>query len=258
MIIIIMAGGLGKRMESEIPKVLHKVINPYNINEEFPMLIHVINTSIKINPNKIFIIVGKYKNIIQEAINEYINSKYLELIEYVIQEPALGTGHAINCTIPQISNYFNERAIILSGDVPLISVNILEKLIGDTNKLLITELENPYGCGRILFKNNDKNNIIGIREEKDCNDNEKKINFVNCGIYQILVKDLINLIPFIKNENKSNEYYLTDIIYLMIKNSIIINGLILEKKLQYQTKNINTKNDLELLNNYIKSIKFKL
>ena len=251
MIVIIMAGGLGKRMESDLPKVLHHVIDPSNTNVKYPMLIHVINTSIKLNPIKIFVIVGKYKNIIEETINKYINSN--NLIEYVMQEPALGTAHAIKCSLPYIVQYSNERAIILSGDVPLISVNTLLGLNSETNKILITELDNPYGCGRILFDDStNTNKIIGIREEKDCNDDERKINFVNCGIYQISVKDLINLIPQISNENKSNEYYLTDIIHLMIQNSIAIDTFILEKCYQWEIKNVNTKKDLEILNECIK------
>jgi len=83
--------------------------------------------------------------------------------------------------------------------------------------------------------------MIGIREDNDCNDDKRKINFVNCGIYQIAVKDLVNLIPFIKNENKSYEYYLTNIIYLMILNSISIDTYLLEKHFQWEIKNINTK-----------------
>lgn len=256
MIVIIMAGGLGKRMESDLPKVLHQVVEPSNINTKYPMLVHVLNTSKKLNPTKIFVVVGKYKNIIEETINKYINSND-NLIEYVIQEPALGTAHAINCTLPQISKYINDRAIILSGDVPLISINTLRGLDGETNKLLITELANPYGCGRILFDNlidTSTKKIIGIREEKDCNDEEKKINFVNCGIYQISVRDLLNLIPLIGNENKSSEYYLTDIIYLMIQNSISIDTHQLEKNSQWEIKNVNTKKDLEYLNEYIKNM----
>lgn len=254
MIVIIMAGGLGKRMESDLPKVLHNVVSPSNIDIEKPMLIHVINTSIKLNPTKIFIIVGKYKKIIQDTINKHINMNELNnLIEFVIQEPALGTGHAIKCVIPYMLTYLNERAIILSGDVPLISIETLRGLDGETNKLLITELDNPYGCGRILFDT--MNKIIGIKEEKDCNDDEKKINFVNCGIYQIAVKDLVNLIPLIGNENKSKEYYLTDIIYLMIQNFISIDTFVLERHSQWEIKNVNTKKDLEMLNEYIKNEK---
>lgn len=250
MIVIIMAGGLGKRMESDLPKVLHQVMEPSNINIKYPMLVHVLNTSIKLNPTKIFVIVGKYKNIIEETINKYIKTD--NLIDYVIQEPALGTAHAIKCSLPQISKFMDEKAIILSGDVPLISIDTLRGLDGETNKLLITELENPYGCGRILFDNTNK--IIGIREEKDCSNEERKINFVNCGIYQIAVKDLVDLIPLIGNENKSNEYYLTDIIYLMIQKSIPIDTHKLEKYSQWEIKNVNTKKDLEYLNEYIEKM----
>ena len=254
MIVIIMAGGLGKRMESSLPKVLHHVTCPVDITKSYPMIIHIINTSIEVGAKKIFVIVGKYKNIIKKTIEEYINNN--NLIEYIDQEPALGTGHAIKCALPSILKYSNERALILSGDVPLISLSTLKRLDCDINKLLITELSNPYGCGRILFNKFDSNRIIGIREEKDCNEDEKKIQFVNCGIYQINVIDLINLIPLINNNNKSNEYYLTDIIGLMIKYSIPIETCVLEKNNQHEIKNVNTKNDLEELNDYIKKINF--
>ena len=255
-----MAGGLGKRMESEIPKVLHQVICPNDITKSYPMIIHIINTSISINVKKIFVIVGKYREIIKKTIDEYIGlnnlMKYIglnDLIEYIDQEPALGTGHAIKCSLPLLLNYYNENALILSGDVPLISLSTLKGLEGEINKLLITELDEPFGCGRILFNEFNSNKIIGIKEEKDCNEEEKKIKLVNCGIYQIKVIDLINLIPLINNNNKSNEYYLTDIIGLMIEHSIPIETFVLEKNLQYEIKNVNTKKDLEELNNFIKN-----
>jgi bifunctional N-acetylglucosamine-1-phosphate-uridyltransferase/glucosamine-1-phosphate-acetyltransferase GlmU-like protein len=253
MIVIIMAGGLGKRMESNLPKVLHKVSHPINHQIQYPMLIHVILTSIKLKPKKIFIIVGKFRETISNEIYKYIFDGTItdfELIEYVEQEVPSGTGHAIKCTLEQIKKYSDEKALILSGDVPLISSHTLENLIeGNTNKLLITELSNPFGCGRILVDSNNK--IIGIREEKDCTEEEKYIRFVNCGIYQILVRDLLNLIPQISNNNKSQEYYLTDIVDLMIKNNIPIETHILNLASQWEIKNVNTKKDLEELNNFI-------
>jgi bifunctional N-acetylglucosamine-1-phosphate-uridyltransferase/glucosamine-1-phosphate-acetyltransferase GlmU-like protein len=255
MIVIIMAAGMGKRMESNLPKVLHKVTHPLNHNIEYPMLIHVIMTSMNLNPNKIFIIVGKFREIISNEINKYESQGLIpksELIEYIDQEIALGTGHAIKCSLDQISSYHNEKALILSGDVPLITIDTLDNLLfGNTNKILITELSNPFGCGRILFDTSGR--IIGIREEKDCNDDEKNINLVNCGIYQIMVKDLVNLIPQISNNNKSQEYYLTDIVDLMIKNNIELQTCILDKKSQWEIKNVNTKKDLEELNNFVKN-----
>jgi bifunctional N-acetylglucosamine-1-phosphate-uridyltransferase/glucosamine-1-phosphate-acetyltransferase GlmU-like protein len=247
-----MAGGMGKRMGSDLPKVLHHVVSPTNLNISYPMLIHVILTSTKLNPSKIFVIVGKFRNIITDTINQYIEMGLIsnhDIIEYIDQEEALGTGHAIKCTLPFIQNYLEEKAIILSGDVPLISLNTLNNLNGSNNKLLITELDEPFGCGRIIF--NQHNNIEGIVEEKDCNNQEKNIKFVNCGIYQIAVKDLINLIPLIQNNNNSQEYYLTDIVGLMIQNNISIDTYLLDKGFQWEIKNVNTKKDLEELNNFI-------
>ena len=248
-----MAGGLGKRMESELPKVLHKVCLKSNPETVYPMLIHVLITALKLNPEKIFIVVGKFKTIIKETIENHIQSNILDnniQIEYINQEIAQGTGDAIECTLPYISEYLDSNALILSGDVPLISINTLYNLNTNTNKILITELEEPYGCGRIIW--NQKGNIIDIIEEKDCTDLQKIIKYVNCGIYQIAVKDLLNLIPLISNNNKSKEYYLTDIIGLMISNDIFIDNYILEKSEQYEIKNVNTKKDLEELNNFIK------
>lgn len=252
MIVIIMAGGLGKRMNTELPKVLNQVIVKENPSISYPMLIHVILTASKLNPKRIFIVVGKFIDIICQTIQEYVDNKILtnpELFEFIKQEPALGTGHAILCTLPRIQNYLNSNALILSGDVPLISYDTLINLCGQTNKILITKLSDPFGCGRILFNGNF---IIGIVEEKDCNTEQKLIQYVNCGIYQIAVKDLIDLIPQISNSNKSNEYYLTDIIELMVKNNIPIDKFELEKDSQFQIKNVNTKKDLEELNKFIR------
>ena len=258
MIVLIMAGGLGKRMESDLPKVLHKVNVPNTTNLErsnvlsYPMIIHVIIKAVTINPEKIFIIVGKYKDIIKKTIDEYINLNIIinpEIIEYILQEESLGTGHAIYCTLPKIKEYYNTKALILSGDVPLISTKTLFNLIDDENKLLITELENPTGCGRIIMKKED-NSIMNIIEEKDCNNCEKEIKLVNCGIYQIRVMDLLKLIPQISNNNKANEYYLTDIVTLMINNNIGLKYFNLPKENQYEITNINTKSDLERINHH--------
>jgi len=245
LVVLIMAGGLGKRMNSDIPKVLHNV----DFKQNLPMIVHVILTAISLNPAKIFIIVGKYKSIIEETINKYVNSS---IIEYVIQADALGTGHAIKCSLDQIKNYVDCKALILSGDVPLISSNTLNNLYYDqSNKLLVTELDDPTGCGRIILDID--HNILKIVEQKDCNDLEKNINLVNCGIYQIKVCDLLNLIPLISNNNKAGEYYLTDIIQLMIENNIKINYYNLPQSSHYEIKNVNSQKDLNDLNEFVKN-----
>ncbi len=265
MIVIIMAGGLGKRMESDLPKVLHKVYGVIEQNqmtnthisnhvyEDYskPMIVHVINSALKINPKKIFVVVGSYKDIIQHTINQYIEPN--DIIEYVIQEQALGTGHAVKCCLSRLVDYPNSKTLILSGDVPLISFNTIQKLTNNSNKILVTKLSNPYGCGRIIL--NEQNQLIKIIEEKDCDESQKLIQLINCGIYQINSNILIELLPKITNNNKANEYYLTDIIGLIKEHGLEIGLYELEESKQYEIKNVNSKKDLEELNNFLLNLR---
>lgn len=214
-IVLIMAGGLGKRMNSDLPKVLHLLNNK-------PLIVYVIETALKINPEKIGIIVGKYGQIIQKTINKYVsdNSK----IEYINQPEALGTGHAILSCKPFLSKYSDLCVTILSGDVPLITSETLERLnnslLENGSALLVNKLENPFGYGRIKTKNNQFEKIV---EEKDCSQDERKIHLVNCGIYCFKNNILLSNIQKINNNNKQNEYYLTDIFnFIDRKNTTLI------------------------------------
>lgn len=236
-------------MMSDIPKVLHHVKEPYNINNSYPMIVHVLKKSIELKPKKIFIVVGYYKDIIKDEINNYINIEQQYNIEYIYQDKPNGTGHAILSCITQLSKYIDENVIILSGDVPLISIDTLNHLQDTNNKILITKINNPKSFGRIIFNKN--NNIVCIKEEKDCNDNEKLINIVNCGIYQFKINDLCNYLLLINDNNASNEYYLTDIIDILIKNNISVDYYELDNFKNYEIKNINTQNDLKEINDYI-------
>ena len=242
-----MAGGLGKRMESTLPKVLHRVLN-------YPMIVHVIKTAFLLNPDKIYLIVGKYKQIIDDTIKVFLSTEEYSKIDYIVQEEALGTGHAIMCSLNTISQHIEDKTIILSGDVPLISIETLSHLMSDEqDKMLITALENPKACGRIIF-NDDKTLIDEIVEEKECTDTQKEIKYVNCGIYQISVKNLLKYVPLITNENKAQEYYLTDVVDLIKQNDNKIGFYALPENMQYEIKNVNTKHDLEVLNKDIEKI----
>jgi len=236
-IILIMAGGLGKRMNSSLPKVLHLL-------KEKPLIIHVIETALKINPIKIGIIVGKYREIIEITINKYL--KDISKIEYIIQPEALGTGHAIMCCNNFLSNYKTYNVTILSGDVPLIKSDTLKRLNTSLNKceatILINKLDNPYGYGRIII---DRDQFIKIVEEKDCNEIESKVDLVNSGIYSFKSNTILNNITKITNNNKQNEYYLTDIFNFINKKSIDL--LYLENK--YEIMGVNTPEQLISLEN---------
>lgn len=243
LVTIIMAGGLGKRMNSVIPKVLQLV------NGE-PMICHVIRKSINMNSNNILIVVGKFKEEIQNEIQKYFsNEDYLKLT-FIDQLEPKGTGHAIHCCLNFLisSNISNEtNVLILSGDVPLIKEETIQNILTLQNTLLITELENPHGCGRIIFSNN-CNYIKKIIEEKDCNQEEREIKYVNCGIYNFTLNNLKKYIPLIKNNNSNQEFYLTDIVELFENNDIKLNYYNLPKNKKNEIVNINTQEELRFVN----------
>ena len=160
---IIMAGGLGKRMNSETPKVLCKL-------HDKPMLIHVLEKALNICDKHVLIVVGRFKTQIQEEISKYINSEDIKKIVYIDQpegskdgEPCcLGTGHAIKCCMKYIieSNTASHKFIVLSADVPLISDELLTNMCSYSNALVCSRTNNPKGYGRVFFDKEHKPFII--------------------------------------------------------------------------------------------------
>jgi len=247
---IILAGGLGKRMNSDIPKVLHKVNGT-------PMICHVIREATKLNTKEIMIVVGRYKEIINKTVQLFCSKQECKKIMYIDQEDktidgqikTMGTGDAIRCCVPHLKQLRvdgNENVIILSGDVPLIKHSTIELLLKEKNTLLTTILGDPYGCGRI-FTNN-YNEIAKIVEDKDCNEEEYKCKKVNCGIYNLNIDTIIQCVPLITNNNKSNEYYLTDIVEIARSHKIPIYPILLPLQNTNEVLNVNTLNDLEIAN----------
>lgn len=253
LVITIMAAGEGKRMNSNIPKILHKF-------NSVPMLIRIIIESYKLHPNKIIIITGKYDELIKNTINEYFqedNQDILNNITFVNQLSPNGTGDAIKSTLEHYNEYDN--VLILNGDMPLVSYTLLKKFIysydeqkdssydeTEIAKLLVAKLDNPYGYGRILYNNYGE--FIGIKEEKDCSEQEKKINITNVGIYYFNATILKKYIPLINNNNSQKEYYLTDIIKIMRQFSDInIETYQIEEELKYQIMGVNTQEELKNL-----------
>lgn len=237
--VTILAGGLGKRMKSDIPKVLHCVRGE-------PMIVRLIKEVMILNPDKIIIVVGKFKKIISDEINCHIQNAP---IVYVDQENPLGTGHAVKCTLSELSSCDN---IILNGDVPLLRAQTIMEIYGDylqkTSKMMITSiyLDNPTGNGRIIQNSNGKFNAIV--EEKDCTDEQRLIRLVNCGIYICSSELLHKFIPLITNNNAQNEYYLTDLVKLYVKTKGLVDLHILDQKREIEIYNVNTKEQLIQLN----------
>ena len=239
---ILMAGGLGKRMQSDTPKVLHRI-------RGLPMIVHILLT-IKQLPQpvkKIMIVVGKYRPIIEKTIFKYIDSRNIQFIEQI--EP-LGTGHAIQCCRDQLLLLPpNTNVLILSGDVPLLSRWTMEKMLNELTaiRVVTTRLEEPKGYGRVVTDGNGC--FQRIVEDKDATDAERAITLVNGGIYAITCALLCRYLPMIQNNNEQREYYLTDIVEIIQKNEgVVVEQVEIPVANQLEIMGVNTTEELERLN----------
>jgi UDP-N-acetylglucosamine diphosphorylase/glucosamine-1-phosphate N-acetyltransferase len=231
---IIMAGGLGKRMESDLPKVLHKV-------REIPMINHILLTLKDLGRNialeKIIVVVGKYKEQIRSVIEKL---EGIPSIVYVTQPEPQGTGHAIMCCKEELLKHPQSDVLILSGDVPLLSIRTMQNLLRMNSgaRLIVTELYDPTGYGRIVIKDGKFDKIV---EQKDCNDEEVQISTVNGGIYCIHSSLLTRYLSYLNNNNKQGEYYLTDIIEIIkTHENVDVDMLNIEKERVYEIIGVNT------------------
>lgn len=200
--IVILAAGRGTRMNSNIPKVLHQIGGD-------SMLGHVLNAARKLESEKIHIVVGYAAEQIKQ---EFSADKELQ---WSLQEEQLGTGHAVMQAMPGIDTTKPEkRVLVLYGDVPLTNFSTLSKLVQQANEntlcILTLVTENPKGLGRIV--RDDSGEITAIVEEKDANDEQKKIKEINTGIMVIPATKLNTWLNSLGNDNAQGEYYLTDVV----------------------------------------------
>jgi bifunctional UDP-N-acetylglucosamine pyrophosphorylase/glucosamine-1-phosphate N-acetyltransferase len=213
--IIILAAGKGKRMVSDLPKVLHPLLGK-------PMIYYVIEAALHLKPLKIIPVLSYKKEEVEKALLE--NFGYI--FDFAYQKEPEGTADAVKSAIKHI-NENTEKIMILSGDVPLIQTNLLKKVLeqhkGDIT-ILTTEIDNPKGYGRIV--RNEKGDVIKIVEEKDATDEEKAIKEINAGIYCFSKTFLEKYIHKIEKNKITGEYYLTDIVSLAVKDNVQINTIV--------------------------------
>ncbi len=211
--IIILAAGKGKRMVSNKPKVLHLLGG-------MPLLEHVINTANELKPEKIYVVYGNGGSTLPDQMS------HLKNVEWIHQDQQLGTGHAVMQAVPHCDP--NDQILVLYGDVPLVPAATLQQLIKDTPRngvgLVVTVLKDPSGFGRII--RSEVGNILAIVEHKDATPKQRKIKEINTGIISTMARHLQTWLPALKNNNKQNEYYLTDIIELANIEGVPVGGVI--------------------------------
>lgn len=230
--VVILAAGLGKRMHSTLPKVLHTLAGK-------PLISHVLATARTLLPGKICVVYGYGGELVPQVINDD------ELI-WVKQDPQMGTGHALLQTLPHLDS--NGVTLVLYGDVPLTSVETLKKLIATSAEsilaLLTLELDDPSGYGRIV-RSSEGHGVIAIVEEKDASESEHQICEINTGIMVVPNQFLHNWLPKLQNKNSQKEYYLTDIVKMAVTDGVKVDATHPEHA--WETLGINSKVQLAAL-----------
>lgn len=232
--IIILAAGQGTRMYSDKPKVLHCLAGK-------PLLEHVYHTAMTLPHRDIYIVYGYGGEQVPDALQD-------TEVSWVKQEQQLGTGHAVQQVLPDVPDVDN--VLILYGDVPLITDESLSTLVeaasGSGFSLLTTYLDEPRGYGRIIRDDNE--NIIAIVEEKDATDEQRNICEVNTGFMVVKADALKSWVNTLNNENKQNEYYLTDIVAQAVADGVNIVSVMAESSIE--VKGINTRAQLSEAERY--------
>ncbi|EQB8048701.1 bifunctional UDP-N-acetylglucosamine diphosphorylase/glucosamine-1-phosphate N-acetyltransferase GlmU [Providencia stuartii] len=200
--VVILAAGKGTRMYSELPKVLHLLAGK-------PMVQHVIDTAKSVGASDIHLVYGHGGDLLKEKLGE-------QKLNWILQAEQLGTGHAMQQAAPHFQD--DEDIIMLYGDVPLIAKDTLQRLIEAKPEggigLLTVILDNPTGYGRIIRENGE---VVGIIEQKDATEEQRKIQEINTGIMVASGKDFKRWLSQLDNNNAQGEYYITDVIALAHK-----------------------------------------
>lgn len=209
---VILAAGKGTRLKSELPKVLHPLFGK-------PLLIRVLETLSRLNTEEACVIIGHGREQVLEALNAF-PARYP--LRSIVQEPQLGTGHAILQVRQKLAEWadYQGNILILSGDVPLLEATSLTRLLethqsqGNKLTLLAATLPNPTGYGRVITNGSSVSRIV---EQKDATEAEKQVQVVNTGIYCLNWPQISPLLEKLSSNNAQGEFYLTDVIALAVQ-----------------------------------------
>ena len=209
--VVVLAAGRGRRMHSDLPKVLHEVGGR-------PLLAHVVERARGLEAEKFHVVVGEDGDLVRSLFSDL-------RAEWVWQRELLGTGHALGQAMPGIPD--DATVLVLYGDVPFISPVTLEgaESAARSGRLAVVtaELEDPAGYGRILRDPAGK--VVRIVEEHDANDRQREVCEINSGILAAPARRLRGWLARLDNDNVQGEYYLTDVVELAMADSVAVIGV---------------------------------
>jgi len=230
--VVILAAGMGKRMQSALPKVLHPLAGK-------PLLSHVIDTARGLSPGRLCVIYGHGGAAVLDLL-----AKQPQPVSTALQEPQLGTGHAVMQALPELDD--SVPTLILYGDVPLTTSASLRRLVeaagSDQLGILTVVQDDPYGLGRIVRENGD---IVAIVEEKDATDAQRAIKEINSGIMVAPTAHLKRWLAALSNNNAQGEYYLTDIVAQAVSDGVRVVSA--QPGAQWEVAGVNSKVQLAQL-----------
>jgi bifunctional UDP-N-acetylglucosamine pyrophosphorylase/glucosamine-1-phosphate N-acetyltransferase len=229
--VVILAAGQGKRMYSDLPKVLHPLAGK-------PLLTHAIDAARALQPHRLCVVVGHGAAKVRESLSGAD-------LSWALQEQQLGTGHAVMQALPNL--VAEGTVLVLYGDVPLISAATLRALVDAANggrlALLTQHLDQPKGYGRIV--RDAAGRVTRIVEEKDASDSERSIREVNTGILALPRAKLEQWLGRLRNDNAQGEYYLTDVIAAAVADGVAIE--VRHPAAAYECLGVNSKVELATL-----------
>ncbi|AWB34922.1 bifunctional UDP-N-acetylglucosamine diphosphorylase/glucosamine-1-phosphate N-acetyltransferase GlmU [Orrella marina] len=235
--IVILAAGMGKRMKSGLPKVLHPIAGR-------PMLSHLLETARSLNPDRLFIVVGHGAERVKAEFEGQSD------LRFVLQAEQLGTGHAVQQVARDlVEEGEHDQTLVLYGDVPLVQSGTLRALLAaseDSLALLTEELPDPAGYGRIVRDHQGR--VTAIVEHKDATPSQLAIREVNTGMLVAPTASLKSWLGRLQNNNAQGEYYLTDIIGMAVSECQVVATV--EPQKRFETLGVNSRSqqaDLERL-----------
>jgi len=229
-------------MKSELPKVLHKIAGR-------SLLEHVLHTADSLHPSTVTVVVGHRADAVQGKLAERQNLKF------VLQEPQLGTAHALQQTEPALSGQTG-TVVLLSGDVPLLSSSTLRRLT-DVHRgakaaatVVTATVERPYGYGRIVRSDG---RIVRIVEERDATPAERQIKEINSGIYAFDLAPLFDALRGIASQNAQGEFYLTDLVAIYRRRKLQVETHMVENA--EEIRGINSRTELAEVSRLVRQTK---